>query len=886
MAAKVSVGEEASISTPARPAKKEANKVKRPATMEEGFQKMFLEPSLKEMSEGLNDVMKQMDDYCKNLDEEREKRWEAARKQHSGRQDIPSPIANSGKKLEEVVNNLEALIIHGDPESQDLPKAIPPKNLSKASHVSMLGQSVAAYCTTLGPSHLRKLTTRIISDTTLWMSRIFRFDDSSAYYHNDDREGLVRVCRLALNAKYEKFATEGFNALYTKPPIIYISAASRPGLGQFVCTQLGLPLSSLCTVPCNTMFGSQHTMDIATLERLIKDDEGSSKTPLLVVANAGTPLAGHTDNINRLRAICDDYGVWLHAEGHNLSTLALSTVPSSILAAKRVNSMTISPGVWLGLPGTPAVTLYKTADPAMSLAAGLCSSQIQERLCCLPLWLSLQHLGYDGIVQKLKHAADLSQHMSQRLHSIGAINIAVYNAQSCLGKEKQEKKQQTIQYEGSLTDVVRKVIQVLSQVDVVSPVVVFRYEDPHGPGLDKAPYANDSSDDTSNHTLALPKPIVNAFNTWLGTELNKRIPDVGIDVVDLETDGVCLRFSPMQSAPYNGTSADDIDNFVECLKQLLTVLNYSNEQRPGFQEAVECRENLIYVDIQSHGGLGVVQFVPEYVSSNKNEEQNKKELIKLNGELVQRLQAGETGALYFAVPTEAETVAVGVGMVNPGTDLDEVVDLIWVTGKELEDSSKFLETMTDLVLKGIEEAQKELEKENENKLIEEGVLRQIPIVGSLWSWYSPPPKEAQIKGRALNLSSGALESTENTYKYHMQVQQDKPTTPTRKTAPRRKTPSTTPTPSVDGDHSSSEKPLQKRDLEETPMEDGQVGDGLVNSHPESGNSSTTGTTTSSFQEVSPDDLKEIQEDGEADDKDDDNDEEEEEEEEDDGEDLK
>ena len=86
----------------------------------------------------------------------------------------------------------------------------------------------------------------------------------------------------------------------------------------------------------------------------------------------------------------------------------LLTFPSSCLqAAKRVNSMTINPGVWLGLPGTPAVTLYKTADPAMSLAAGLCSSQVQERLCCLPLWLSLQCLGYDGIVQKLKHAADL-----------------------------------------------------------------------------------------------------------------------------------------------------------------------------------------------------------------------------------------------------------------------------------------------------------------------------------------------------------------------------------------------------------------------------------------------------------------------------------------------
>ena len=39
------------------------------------------------------------------------------------------------------------------------------------------------------------------------------------------------------------------------------------------------------------------------------------------------------------------------------------------------------------------------------------------------------------------------------------------------------------------------------------------------------------------------------YSSQLGTELNKRNPEVGIDIVDLEADGVCLRFSPMQSAP-------------------------------------------------------------------------------------------------------------------------------------------------------------------------------------------------------------------------------------------------------------------------------------------------------------------------------------------------
>ena len=77
----------------------------------------------------------------------------------------------------------------------------------------------------------------------------------------------------------------------------------------------------------------------------------------------------------------------------------------------------------------------------------------------------------------------------------------------------------------------------------------------------------------------------------------------------------------------------------------------------------------------------------------------------------------------------------------------------------------------------------------------------------------------------------------------MQVQEDKPTTPTKKTAPRRKTPSSTPTPSVNGDQA-SEKPLQKRDLEEKPLVDGQLPDGMARSSPDAGNESSTTATTS------------------------------------------
>ena len=71
----------------------------------------------------------------------------------------------------------------------------------------------------------------------------FRFDEASVVYHDEARDGLVRVCRLALYQKYPKYATEGFEALYSRPPVIYLSSASKPGLSHYLCLQVSSPES-------------------------------------------------------------------------------------------------------------------------------------------------------------------------------------------------------------------------------------------------------------------------------------------------------------------------------------------------------------------------------------------------------------------------------------------------------------------------------------------------------------------------------------------------------------------------------------------------------------------------------------------------------------------
>uniref|UniRef100_A0A2I3T4H8 Pyridoxal dependent decarboxylase domain containing 1 n=1 Tax=Pan troglodytes TaxID=9598 RepID=A0A2I3T4H8_PANTR len=349
------------------------------------------DPTLAEMGKNLKEAVKMLEDSQTRTEEENGKKLVSG--------DIPGPLQGSGQDMVSILQLVQNLM-HGDEDEE--PQSPRIQNIGEQGHMALLGHSLGAYISTLDKEKLRKLTTRILSDTTLWLCRIFRYENGCAYFHEEEREGLAKICRLAIHSRYEDFVVDGFNVLYNKKPVIYLSAAARPGLGQYLCNQ-----------------------DVAFLEKLIKDDIERGRLPLLLVANAGTAAVGHTDKIGRLKELCEQYGIWLHVEGVNLATLALGYVSSSVLAAAKCDSMTMTPGPWLGLPAVPAVTLYKHDDPALTLVAGLTSNKPTDKLRALPLWLSLQYLGLDGFVERIKHACQLSQRLQESLKKVNYIKILV-----------------------------------------------------------------------------------------------------------------------------------------------------------------------------------------------------------------------------------------------------------------------------------------------------------------------------------------------------------------------------------------------------------------------------------------------------------------------------
>ncbi|XP_006245767.1 pyridoxal-dependent decarboxylase domain-containing protein 1 isoform X2 [Rattus norvegicus] len=672
------------------------------------------DPTLAEMGKNLKEAMRMLENSPR-IEEESGKKPVP--------EDIPGPLQGSGQDMVSILQLVQNLM-HGDEDEE--PQSTRIQNIGEQGHMALLGHSLGAYISTLDKEKLRKLTTRILSDTTLWLCRIFRYENGCAYFHEKEREGLAKICRLAIHSRYEDFVVDGFNVLYNKKPIIYLSAAARPGLGPYLCNQLGLPFPCLCRVPCNTMFGSQHQMDVAFLEKLIKDDVERGRLPLLLVANAGTAAVGHTDKIGRLKELCEQYGIWLHVEGVNLATLALGYVSSSVLAATKCDSMTLTPGLWLGLPAVPAVTLYKHDDPALTLIAGLTSNKPADKLRALPLWLSLQYLGLDGIVGRIKHACQLSQRLQESLKKVDHIKILVED-------------------------------------ELSSPVVVFRFFQ-ELPTLDPA-FKVAAVSNIAAAAVGRERHSCDALNRWLGEQLKQLVPQCGLTVMDLDIDGTCVRFSPLMTAEALGTRGEDVDQLITCIQSKLPVLTCTLQLREEFKKEVEGTAGLLYVDDPNWPGIGVVRY--EHANDDNTSLQSDPEGEKIHTGLLKKLNELESD-LTFKMGPEYKSMksCIYIGMASDDVDVSELVETIAITAREIEENSRLLENMTEVVRKGIQEAQVQLQKANEERLLEEGVLRQIPVVGSVLNWFSPV--QASQKGRSFNLTAGSLESTEYTYVYKVQ----------------------------------------------------------------------------------------------------------------------
>ncbi|KAJ3624004.1 hypothetical protein MTP99_017662 [Tenebrio molitor] len=657
------------------------------------------------------------------------------------------------KRSEEIIQIVQGLISvdeDGEPLSFHA--------LDNVTKLVMVSHSLAAYCSGLERPIMQKLSTRFTTDTTRWISQIFGFLDSSSFYHDDHLEGLVRVTRMMLHYKYPRYLEDGALALTSSLPTIYSSVASPLVVVQHLCRQLGLPLACVRPVPVNTHFGSQYTMDVASLQKMLADDVSAGRAPLVVIADSGTPITGHVDNIARIKELCRLHDAWLHLRGHSLAALALPNYQRNGHIPPVADSFTLSLGSWLGIPGLPMVTLYRlwestsnvnrnkqvgaTRESTLPLLAGLNNDHQGRRILALPLWTALQSLGKDGVHSRIRDDFLSSERLWAALDRYRHVRVLSQKPGGESGSY-------------TVSELISKPANINLLFESTACCVVFQFTPELGEG----------------EVLTKVPPYYDKLNSWLGQILQLDAPQVPIDICELENVGVVLRFCPFENSTGQQPTNEEIQSFVQCLEQQLVILRATIQHKATFIKLVSESPVLKIVDLPDWAGLGGVRYAPEGWEQLLTD-QAKEELNNLNMALVDSLRSTDS-AFSLGEGTDG-LMCVRFGMLTPQSDVEELLNLVIRVGQSVEENSRVLDSMSEIVKKGIETATLDLQKENEERLWQEGILRQVPVVGTFVNWWSPKTKETGVRGRSLNLTQGVVESTENIYKYHMQLSGSNP----------------------------------------------------------------------------------------------------------------
>ena len=163
-------------------------------------------------------------------------------------------------------------------------------------------------------------------------------------------------------------------------------------------------------------------MDLADLDRLVRQDREAGHLPFCVVASAGTAGTGAVDPIGEIADLARAHNLWLHVDGAYGGFAAMA--PSARAFFRRIgeaDSVALDPHKWLYLPVGCGCVLYRDAAAARAAfsenaeytrVVGLeddeafafwdYGPELSRPFRALDLWLLLKSVGTEAIGQAIE----------------------------------------------------------------------------------------------------------------------------------------------------------------------------------------------------------------------------------------------------------------------------------------------------------------------------------------------------------------------------------------------------------------------------------------------------------------------------------------------------
>ncbi|XP_058442722.1 pyridoxal-dependent decarboxylase domain-containing protein 1 [Malaya genurostris] len=688
-------------------------------------------------------------------------------------QDIPiSPgfLQLEKKTTSEVLSSLETLISQLDIEEPEF--VLPP--LDDPSQLAVITHSVGAYLSALERQHLNRVVAKIVTDTNRWLSHMFRYIDAATNYYRDSAECILHAVRIAIMHRFPESIENRLAQLQNAT--FYVSENSSLFSLQNSLRYIGIPISNIRVVPSNDINYARGTMNVSELQKMLAIDIEAGKIPLFLITDLGSSVCGEVDNLATIKNICSQQNMWLHCQGHSLAALAVTK--GTLTGIKSIpDSMSLNLGSWLGITGIPCVLMYRQI-PLNTLTMFDVDPILSNRLTAISLWTIMQTMGADSISERIFLAFDSCRQVYDVLSRIEGIRILSKAPLHEAGK--------------SFRTMLNNPINYCVLFETAVPVVVFQFNgnccdsdtaagtecptvtstsDGNRPASDLHKIEGESNAGKNSFKKSIEKSTDSSYydrlNNWLGQILLRDCAQLNLEIINHPEYGTCIRYSPFALGYGEMLPLTEvIETVAQFIEAQIEILMATVKHKSRFNMLVEKSSVLRLIELNDWAGLGSVHYVPEGWETLLTD-QAKTELNKLNSALVDMLKAHD-GAFSLGEGSDG-LICVRFGMVTKETDVEELLDLVIQTGQKIQENSKILDTMSEILKKGIEAATNDLQREAEEKLWQDGILRQVPLVGRVVNWWSPPIKESGMKGRSLNLTQGIVESTENIYKYHMQM---------------------------------------------------------------------------------------------------------------------
>jgi aromatic-L-amino-acid decarboxylase len=206
--------------------------------------------------------------------------------------------------------------------------------------------------------------------------------------------------------------SEGLQSVH--PPFVLYMSDQGHSCIQKAAELLGLGSGAIRTVPVDEQF----RMHVPALRAAIAADRLAGKRPFCIAATAGAVGTGAIDPLTELADLCAAEKLWLHVDGaYGGVAAAVASHRARFAGLERADSLALDPHKWLSIPVECGALLVRDGQllrEAFSLVPTYLRTEPDRGFGGLPwfseygvqqtrgfralkLWMTLHHLGRDGV---------------------------------------------------------------------------------------------------------------------------------------------------------------------------------------------------------------------------------------------------------------------------------------------------------------------------------------------------------------------------------------------------------------------------------------------------------------------------------------------------------